>query len=168
VNIRRNRRVRRTRRGVELALPEEERELVGALVSQLRALLLTDDLGAGDPNLRRLFPVAYADDEQLDAEYKDLVRDSLLEGRLAALDTIEATLHAKTLDEEQLGCWMGGVNDLRLVIGTRLDVSEEDEPEIDPDDPDAPARVAYHYLGWLLEEIVTVLSAGLPETGIDD
>jgi hypothetical protein len=127
-------------------------------VAQLRDLLLADE----DPNLRRLYPTAHVEDGRLDAEYQSLVHGSLVEGRLAALDTLEATLGEKTLTDEQLGCWMGAVNDLRLVLGTRLDVSEEDH-EIDPDAPDGPARVVYHYLGWLLEEIVSVLSEGLPE-----
>src|SRR5688572_455666 len=125
--MRRHRRIRRTRRGIEMSLPKEERELVGALVGQLRELLLDDlDLTPdenGASHLRRLFPTAYVDDPQHERDYQSLVRGTLLEGRLAALDTIDATLDAKVLDDEQLGCWMGGVNDLRLVLGTRLDVS---------------------------------------------
>jgi hypothetical protein len=156
--LRRSRRIRRTRKGIELSLPSEERELVGGLAEQLRELLLADE----DPSLRRLYPTAHADDQRLDEEYQSLVHGSLVEGRLAALDVLDATLAETVLTEEQLGCWMGAVNDLRLVLGTRLDVSEEDV-EIDPDAPDGPARLVYHYLGWLLEEIVTVMSEGLPE-----
>lgn len=155
--IRRSRRVRRTRKGIEVSLPHEERELLAELSSQLRELLLADE----DPNLARLYPVAY-DDPRADEEYRSMVRGSLIEGRLAALDTLDATVHEKVLTEEQLGCWMGAVNDLRLVLGTRLDVSEDDV-EIDPNAPDAPARAVYHYLGWLLEEIVAVMAQGLPE-----
>ena len=150
--------MRRTRKGIELSIPSEERELLGELVAQLRELLLADD----DPNLRRLYPTAHPDDEELDTEYQSLVHGTLVEGRLAALDTMESSLGETTLTEEQLGCWMGAINDLRLVLGTRLDVSEE-EHEIDPDAPDGPARVVYHYLGWFLDEIVVVLSEGLPE-----
>ena len=155
--LRRTRRVRRTRKGIEVALPKEERELLGGLSAQLRELLLDDE----DPNLRRLYPTAY-EDERSEAEFQSLVRGSLIEGRLAALDTLDGTLQDKTLTDEQLGCWMGAVNDMRLVLGTRLDVSEDDV-EIDPDDPEAPARVVYHYLGWLLEEIVSTMAASLPE-----
>lgn len=155
--IRRARRVRRTRKGIEVSLPQEERELLAELSAQLRELLLADE----DPNLARLYPVAY-DDPRMDEEYRSMVRGSLVEERLAALDTLDATVHEKVLTEEQLGCWMGAVNDLRLVLGTRLDVSE-DELEFDPDAPDAPVRAVYHYLGWLLEEIVGVMAQGLPE-----
>jgi hypothetical protein len=156
--LRRGRRVRRTRKGIEVALPDEERELLRDLAAQLRELLLADS----DPSLRRLYPTAHADDERLDREYQSLVHGSLVEGRLGALDTMDRTIGEKILTEEQLGCWMGAVNDLRLVLGTRLDVSEDDH-DFDPEAPDAPARAVYHYLGWLLEEIVSVMAEGLPE-----
>jgi hypothetical protein len=156
--LRRSRRIRRTRKGIEVSLPDEERELLGELAAQLRDLLLADE----DPNLRRLYPSAHAEDRALDEDYQSLVHGTLVEGRLGALDTLDATLDQKVLTDDELGCWMGAVNDLRLVLGTRLDVSEDDQ-DVDPDAPDGPARLVYHYLGWLLEEIVTVMSEGLPE-----
>jgi hypothetical protein len=150
--------VRRTRKGVEIGLRSDERELVKNLVPQLRELLV----GGEDPTLRRLFPTAYPDDERRDQEYRSLVGDSLLEGRLAALDLLESTIDEHLITNEQLGTWMGAINDLRLVLGTRLDVSETDH-DIDPDDPDAVARVVYQYLGLLLEEIVAAMFDTLPE-----
>ena len=47
------------------------------------------------------------------------------------------------------------------MLGTRLDVSEDDL-DVDPDDPDAPAHAVYHYLGMLLGEVVDALEADLP------
>jgi hypothetical protein len=156
----RRRRVQRTRRGTyEVHLPEPERALLASLADQLRELLAeTTD----DPVVRRLFPTAYHDDAERDREYQQLVRDELLERRLAALATVEDTLEATELDEEQLGAWLRGLNDLRLVLGTRLDVGEE-LLDIDADDPDAPAYAVYEYLGFLLSEVVDALSDGLPE-----
>jgi hypothetical protein len=83
--------------------------------------------------------------------------------RLAAIDEVEATIVLPTLDEGQLTTWLTTFNDLRLVLGTRLDVSEDDDPYIDPDDPNAGALVAYGYLGELLESAVMALSQALPE-----
>jgi hypothetical protein len=156
--LRRAKRVKRTRKGIEVGVPDEERELLRQLAGQLRELLLADE----DPNLRRLYPTAHPGDPRKDADYQSLVHGTLVEGRLAALDVLESTLDEKVLTEEQLGCWMGAVNDLRLVLGTRLDVQEDDQ-DVDPDAPDAAARYVYHYLGWLLEEIVEVMAAGLPD-----
>ena len=153
------RRVRRTRKGdYELRLPEPERRLLAALVPQLRAVVAEDAGAAGDPNLRRLFPTAYPDEPELDREYRSLVSDDLLAHRLAALDTVAETVEATRLDEEQLVAWMGAVNDLRLVLGTRLDVSEDTDLSPAADDPDADSLAVYAYLGILLESIVLALS----------
>ena len=90
-----------------------------------------------------------------------MVHDSLLERRLSAIDQFEATVSATTLDTEQLATWMAVLNDLRLVLGTLLDVSETDEP-IDLDADDAYSHAVYHYLGLLVEESVEVLTTTLP------
>jgi hypothetical protein len=135
----------------ELQLPDEERELVRQLLGELRALL---KLGADDPRLRRLYPSAYADDAELQDEYRRMTQDDLESGRLAALDTVERTVGAVELTLDELTAWMHAVNALRLVLGTIIDVGEEDPFEIDPDDPDARSYMLYGYLGILLEEIV--------------
>lgn len=146
-------RVRRRRDGSFVVdLPEHERGLLRSLLGQLRALLL-----AGEGGLQRLFPPAYADDPEREAEYRAMVHDDLLERHLASLDTVEATLDATSVDEVQLMTWMGAVNDLRLVLGTRLDVSE-DMGMIDPDHPDAGVFAVYDYLTWLLDQIVDAVS----------
>ena len=155
----RRRRIERTSTGrYVLRLPGPERELLMDLVEQLREVLLSS---TDDPNVRRLFPTAYHEDPDRDREYQQLVRDELLERRLAALTVVDETAPAKELDEAALNGWLTALNDLRLVIGTRLDVSEDD-PDIDVDDPDAPAHAVYHYLGMLLSEAVDALEADLP------
>ena len=158
VRFRRSR-VARTRRGTyELHLPAAERALLVNLVDQLRELLsLTTD----DPAVRRLFPTAYHEDAERDREYQQLVRDELLERRLAALATVEETTFLDEVTEEQLSGWLTALNDLRLVLGTRLDVSEDDG-ELEEDDPNAPALAVYGYLGFLLSEVVEALAEGLP------
>jgi hypothetical protein len=164
MGIFRRERVRRTGHGTyRVRLPEPERDLLASLAEQLRELLTeTTD----DPTVRRLFPTAYNEDPERDREYQQLVRDDLLEGRLAVLATLEATLAADELDEAELTAWLRALNDVRLVLGTRLDVSE-DLREVDADDPDAPAYAVYEYLGFLLTEVVDALAAGLPEVPAD-
>ena len=141
-----------------LRLPEVERELLADLVEQLREVLISS---TDDPNVRRLFPTAYHEDPGKDQEYQQLVRDELLERRLAALTVVEETVDARELDEASLTGWLTALNDLRLVLGTKLDVSEDDQ-EVDLDDPDAPAHAVYHYLSMLLSEAVDALEADLP------
>lgn len=151
-------RIERTRQGdYRLRLTRHERDALRSLPAQLRELLSTDDA-----SLVRLFPPAYADDPASNVEYEQLTRDSLLADRLQALRVMEATVDADRLTEEQLNGWMGALNDLRLVLGTRLDVSEDVyERELDPDDPRAPELALYAYLSWLLEQAVAALASGL-------
>jgi len=137
------RRIRRTRKGdYQLRLSADERVLLRSLPGELREIL-----DGQDPALGRLFPPAYADDPVHDAEYQ-------------ALAVMEQTVENERLDQEQLHAWSRALNELRLVLGTRLDVAE-DMVEVDPEDPRAPAFALYGYLSWLQGEIVEALSAAL-------
>jgi hypothetical protein len=157
--------VERTRRGdFRLRLPKEERDVLRTLPAQLRGLLETDD-----PALARLFPPAYGDDAERNAEYELLVRDDLIAHRRSSLEIMEATIDASRLDEEEMVSWLGALNDLRLVLGTRLDVTEDMDPEAISDrDPLAPTLAMYHYLGWLEEQVVEALAAGVDPAGTAD
>jgi len=154
--VRRVQRVKRTRRGdFELRLPEQERTILRSLPGQLRELL-----GGGDSSLLRLFPPAYPEDPELDTEYHRLVRDDLMGQKQAAVEIMESTIDAKRLSEEQLEAWLGSINDLRLVLGTKLEVTEESNQDIPEDHPDVQLYALYFYLGWLQEQVVEALSAG--------
>ena len=145
--------IRRTKDGAfEVRLPDEQRDVLRDVLSQLRAALEGD--ATADPAFKRLFPVAYAQDPEHEAEYRALVGDELRTKRLAQVELVLATSRATRLTEEELVAWMGAVNDLRLVLGTRLDVSEETDLAVDPSHPDAAAYGLYAYLGWLLELLV--------------
>ncbi len=147
-----------------VALGARERELLGDLVGQLRALLAeTTD----DPTVRRLFPTAYHEDPERDAGYQLLARDELLERRLGALDRTTKTLDADEVDQATLSAWSAAVNDLRLVLGTRLDVSEDQRPPAS-DDPDAAAFAVYAWLTEVLDGIVEALSDGLGDGLAED
>ena len=152
------RRITRDRKGgYTLRLPPEERELLRSLPAQMREVMQTDD-----PGLRRLFPPAYPDDGEADDEFRDLMREELLEGKLAALRVVEETAGAEQLTGEQLEGWLGALESLRLYLGTQLDVSEATyDTDLDPDDPQAPALALYGYLSWLQEEAVAALSSAL-------
>jgi hypothetical protein len=116
-----------------------------------------------DPGLRRLFPPAYPDDGEADDEFRRLMREELLEGKLAALQVVEETAGADHLSGDQLEGWLGALESLRLYLGTQLDISEATYgEELDPDDPAAPALALYGYLSWLQEEVVAALSSSLP------
>ena len=150
-------RIRRLRSGeFQVRLEPEEREVLRSLPGQLRELLHEGD----DDALRRLNPPAYTDEPELEEEYQRLMGDDLRRRRLEALDTMEATVGADRLGEDELTAWMRSINDMRLVLGTRLAVSEDTAMEVDPLDPRAPAVALYGYLSWLEEQVVEALSSG--------
>jgi hypothetical protein len=154
-------RIKRTRRGsFALRLPPAERDVLRTLPGQLRDLL-TEGEPATDPDLRRLFPPAYPDDPERAAEFDGMVRDDLVAGRLRAIDVMERTVDAPRLTEDELADWLTAINDLRLVLGTRLDVTEDlTELDLAPDDPRTPSLAVYAYLSYLEEEVVTALAGG--------
>ena len=153
-------RVKRARDGAfELRIPADERELLRSLGPQMRAVLTRDGEGA-DEAVERLFPVAYPNDEDRETEYRLLVHDELLSSHLGALAVLEETADADRLDQDQLSAWMRAVNEVRLVLGTRLGVTEEgDERPLGLRDPRAPAFAVYDYLTYLQGEIIDALSA---------
>jgi hypothetical protein len=142
--------------GVELRLTREERALLTGLAGELLVLL---DGEPGDPALRRLSPPAY-DDEQDEDAYRELMGGELLAGRREALELIARTAEQERLSPEEADAWLRALNDLRLVLGTRLDVKEDTFlEELQPEDPRAPALAVYGYLSWLQEQLVAALSA---------
>lgn len=118
------------------------------------------------PETRRLFPTAYPDDPEKDAGYQVLARDGLIDQRQTAADTLRATIDNDIVTEHELAQWMSVINDARLVLGTRLDVSEDDEPDLD--DPNLGLYLIYDELGYLLDSIVKVMVTVLPEADDED
>jgi Domain of unknown function (DUF2017) len=145
--------------GFRLRLSDGERELLRRLPGELRALL---DSERDDPGLRRLFPPAYERDEEGEDEYRSLMGDELLEGRRAALRLVEETAGRDRLTAAELDGWLRALNDLRLVLGTRLDVTEEMyDAELDPAHPQAYELSVYAYLSWLQEQFVATAAGEL-------
>ena len=120
--------------------------------------------------LERLFPRAYLDptEEEAESDWQRLVHDDLVSGRRKALASVEGTLAAATvrrgrfeltLSDEQAQDWLAVLNDARLALGTRLQVTEDlDLSGLDPDDPDTAPYAVYWWLGMLEERLIEVLS----------
>ncbi|MBM3677814.1 MAG: DUF2017 family protein [Actinobacteria bacterium] len=156
----RERGIRRARDGgYAVRLEADERELLASLPALLRAAIDADD-----PSTARLFPPAYDDDPDGEQEYRSLVRDGLRDAKLGALEVFERTAGADRLSTEDLEAWLGAIESLRLVLGTQLDVKEDTyATALDPANPDTPRLALYAWLSWLQEEVVTALTASLPD-----
>ena len=81
-------------------LDARERALLRQLLGDLRALLA---LAPDDPRVRRLYPDAYADDRESEAEYRRLTREELQNGRLASVDAVEASVDKDVLTLDEAG-----------------------------------------------------------------
>lgn len=137
-----------------------------------------------DPVLRRLFPDAYSDPEQApdsphdaeekrahSAEFRRFTENDLRAGKRENALAVVRTLDSLTpggdggailkLTAEESRQWLGALNDLRLAIGSRLDISAEDDTDdlyrLPDEDPRKPMVMAYLWLGGLQETLVTTL-----------
>jgi hypothetical protein len=145
--------VRRNRQGVYVVtLGPDERAVLRSLPAQMREVLTDPD----DPGLRRLFPPAYSapEDRELQEEFRRLMNEDLLARHEEALGVLEETAGAEELTPEQLDGWLRALNSIRLLLGTRLDVSEDDDLGVAM----TPERALYHFLGYLQESVVEALS----------
>lgn len=136
---------------IEVALAPYERDALRELAGAVRLLIAEDDRRE---ELRRLFPPAHAD-PGLQAEYSDLTRAQLKGGREHALALMQETLDRDVLTPDEADAWLRALNDVRLVLGTRLDITEDfDWDSVEADDPRAPDLAAYAYSSWVQEQLV--------------
>jgi hypothetical protein len=90
------------------------------------------------------------------------MRDDLLASRLQSLGVATSVLARESVDNmtvltsQELDEFARSINNLRLVLGTLLDIDESDiDVDLDEDDPDDQRLALYGYLGWLLDWVVT-------------
>lgn len=137
-------------------LDEDERHFIRRLVGEVRELLTSSE--PDDPKLARLFPPAYGDDRDAEAEteYQRLMRDELVASRLdsiARIDELLADDARQSMTADQLNAFVVSLNSVRLILGTILGITDEDDDDPDP----APEMAMYDFLSWLLDSAVTAL-----------
>ena len=142
----------------EITLTVDEKSTLLSFVDQLSDILA---MGPDDVRLRRLFPTAYHENPDHDAEYQGYMRDELTQSRSASIVVVKDVLESTDLiTAAQLHAFMTVLNNLRLVLGTLLDVGEDDfEDDIDENDPAFGQWQLYGYLGWLMEWTISALSS---------
>jgi hypothetical protein len=136
--------------------------MLAELARQSRELLESED-PSSDPAVARLFPAAYRDDPLMSLEFEQAMGEAPKNGKLEALATLERTADAKELSEDELLSWLGAVNDLRLVMGTRIEITEESTEEDFPEnDPNREGFLVYGYLTWLEDAMLRALGEPPP------
>jgi hypothetical protein len=146
-------------------LDPAEAGVVGLLLDQLEQLLEADaDDVRGDPVMARLLPDGHRGDPELAADYRDLTEASLRSGKTDDLAMVRATLPPDggevRLDPEQAAAWLRTTNDLRLAMGTRLDISEDTDPPEEVTGEEDQQLAVYYWLTALQGSLVDALVAG--------
>jgi hypothetical protein len=145
--------------GISLSAADQAPELSGA-VPQPR-----------DPALDRIFPTANREDDQLAAEFRRLTEDGLRTRKAANLTTAIRALSAIedqkiSLDQPQALALLIALTDVRLVLGERLGLKQDDDMELleeqvsglEDDDPAVYALAVYDFLTWLQETLAHALA----------
>ena len=172
----------RRRGGLLVAhLSEREAGLLRGMVGQVREMLearvaaLPRDELAGltgitagpttppaDRVLARLLPDFHREDATLSGGLRALHEPELLavkDGVAAVvLETCPARGGRIRLTDEQAQAWLSALNDVRLALGTVLEVTEDMPDELPADDPRAPHLVVYHWLTWVQESLIQALA----------
>lgn len=116
-------------------------------------------LGRLLPDFHRLDPDA-PDPAEVDSAnaLRSLHEPDLLDAKTAAaavvLETCPADGGEVRLASAQAEAWLAALNDVRLALGTALDVQEDMPDELPPDDPRSPHLGVYHWLTWVQETLV--------------
>ncbi|MFI9171560.1 DUF2017 domain-containing protein [Streptomyces lincolnensis] len=136
-----------------------------------------------DPVLRRLFPDAYSDPEgtpqakeaeeqrAYSSEFRRYTENDLRAGKrdnaLAVIRSLDALRSAGEggavlkLSPGESKQWLTSLNDLRLAIGSRLEITDEEDTDLlyrlPDEDPRKPMVMAYLWLGGLQETLVSTL-----------
>jgi hypothetical protein len=167
---------------ITLGLVEEEAAILRGLAEQLLELMsrLPDgdpglaELGISestevpeDPVLARLFPDGYQEDPAAAGEFRRYTEASLRDGKRAAAETMLKSLTGDfgadgqvVLDRSQAQAWLRSLNDLRLALGTRLEITEDSYERLaglDWDDPRYAMFAIYDWLTLLQDTLVNSL-----------
>jgi hypothetical protein len=106
-----------------------------------------------DPILARLLPDGYRDDPDAAGEFRryteSSLRDTKREAGQTLLDTLPSQGGPVRLNADEAQAWLRALNDVRLAIGTKLDVTEDFEEQLAAIDPEDPRAAAFEVYGWL-------------------
>jgi hypothetical protein len=178
VGLRNHHGFHRRRRTILLTLSEPERELLADLLGQLVDMVAPDPTSIPsdpiaamvgitpdartpeDPAMARLLPDAYAEPE-LAGEFRRFTESDLRATKMAnarrAISALSRPMPVE-LDRADILAWLATLNDLRLVLGTRLEVTEEHRPDLSTMSPlAAQTYLVYDWLTYLQDSLLTAV-----------
>ena len=168
---------RGTKARLVASLEAQEAAVLRGLVGEVRQMLAarTDDNPADelaeltgirtgpstrpdDRVLARLLPDFTTEDADLAAGLRSLHEPALIEAKEQAAAVVLETLPESggriELTPEQADAWLAALNDVRLALGTALEVSEDMPEQLPSDDPRAAHRGVYHWVTFVQDSLV--------------
>jgi hypothetical protein len=139
-------------------------------LSELTGIRTGPSTAPDDPILSRLLPDFHrldddapsVDDQNSAAALRSLHEPALLDMKTGVagvlLETCPPGGGEVRLSAEQAEAWLSALNDVRLALGTALDVSEEMPDQLPADDPREPHLNVYHWLTWVQESLIQAVS----------
>jgi hypothetical protein len=152
--------------GARVKLSAMELSMLTSLLGELLDDLQPEALDPGDPVRERLFPPGYRDAAEDAATFRDLTEESLRADRIQRAEQCLADISANrtswrgtevVLDAEAAERWLRVLNDMRLALGTRLGVGDEDDYRLHRGDPQLRVRARYIWLTGLQDLLVQSL-----------
>lgn len=144
--------------------PAESTDLFDDLEKMFNETTAAPPDAPADPVLARLLPDAYQEDPEAAGEFRKYTESSLREAKKyfaqTLLDTLPPSGGRVRLTGDQARDWMRALNDVRLMFGVRLEVTEDFEEQLAalaPDDPKVAAFEVYGWLGAVQESLVRAL-----------
>lgn len=159
----------------------QESLLLRAMVTQIREILAArvgqtpvDELASitgirtgpssppDDRVLARLLPDFSRGDAELASGLRSLHEPELIDGKDGVAELVLNTCPPDggtvRLNLEEAQAWLSALNDVRLALGTVLDVTEDMPDELPPEDPRGPHLGVYHWLTYVQEMLVHAIS----------
>jgi hypothetical protein len=137
----------------EAAGPDDSADILADLERQFSSPDEPDPELPADPVVARLLPDAYQDDPEKAGEFRKYTESSLREAKKYFAQTLLETLPPEggkiRLTGDQARDWLRALNDIRLMFGVRLEVTEEFEEQLAALDPQDPRLTAFEVYGWL-------------------
>lgn len=181
-------RFRRVEGGLSVKLEEYESALLESLAEQLVSLLSADEIGpavsdpfaaweaelgeepldTSDPVLARLFPSAYTDDADAEADFRRYTESTQRRTKIEQAGVVLAAIRAGRegrgrvlIPAAATQAWLQTVSALRLSLAVRLGIETADDAArleaLEEDDPRAFVHHVYEWLGYFVESLLAKL-----------
>ncbi|APB01184.1 uncharacterized protein NS506_07159 [Nocardia seriolae] len=123
-----------------------------------------------DPRLARLLPDFHrpepgspdAERAGLNSALRSLHEPEIIETKVAAglvvLETLPPQGGKIVISPEQADAWLTALNDVRLALGTALEITPDTPDHFPDDDPRGPSLEVYHWLTWMQDSLIQALA----------